>query len=185
VVQHFDAAVRLTPYSDFIGAIARRVELAGFLMTPDAAFGHERRGTPAALAELGLSLGFAVDVVEPLDVDGRPVRSTEIRADIAAGRLDSARRLLGRSVAVVGRVDERGGDSPLVATFALPVALPPAGRYRVDLEHAWAPDLPRLDSPVGALAEVGAGADVTLELLGRAALPASDRLRIRFIGPAT
>ena len=29
------------------------VELSGFLMTPDAAFGFERRGTPDALAELG------------------------------------------------------------------------------------------------------------------------------------
>jgi riboflavin kinase/FMN adenylyltransferase len=197
VVQHFDAAVRLTAYADFVGAIARRIELAGFLMTPDAAFGHERRGTPAALAELGRSLGFAVEVVEPLDIDGRPVRSTEIRADIAAGRLDPARRLLGRSVAVAGRIGRSdiglsgaglGGagfaDGPLSVEFELPVALPPAGHYRVDVEVAWAPDQPRLDRPVSAIAGVGPGGALTLELHGRAPLPAADRLRIRFIGPA-
>ena len=183
VVQHFDAAIRLTPYTDFVAAVGRRFELAGFLMTPDAAFGHERRGTPQALAELGRSQRFVVDVVEPLDVDGRPVRSTEIRADIAAGRLGSARRLLGRSVAVVGRVVGRSGETPLRVSFELPVALPPAGRYRVDLERAWAPDVPRHESPVRALAEITAGGELRLEPIGRAMPPAADRLRIRFIGP--
>lgn len=187
VVQHFDATVRLTPYAEFVAVIRRRFDLAGFLMTPDAAFGHERRGTPEALTELGRTAGFEVTVVEPLDVDGRPVSSTEIRRDIGAGRLDSARRLLGRSVAVVGSVSApRGvGHGQLGVTFDLPVALPPAGRYRVDLEHAWAPDVPRLSAPVGALAVVGTNGDLSLELLGRAGLPAGDRLRVRFIGPAT
>ena len=39
VVQHFDETVRRTAYDDFIGMISSRVDLAGFLMTPDAAFG--------------------------------------------------------------------------------------------------------------------------------------------------
>ncbi len=176
IVQHFDAAVRMTPYTEFIGQIAARVELAGFLMTPDAAFGHERRGTPAALAELGRSVGFEVEVVEPLEVDGRPVRSTEIRADIAAGRLVPARRLLGRSLAVVGR----GSDE---IQFELPVALPPAGRYRVELEAAWAPDEPRTASPLGAIATVGPNGALELEWAARSGRPVADWVRIRFIGP--
>ena len=137
MIQHFDATVRMTPYAEFVAAIARRFELAGFLMTPDAAFGHERRGTPAALAELGRSMGFSVDVVAPFEVDGRAVSSTEIRAEIAAGDLQAARRLLGRSVAVAGRLD---ADR---LAFELPVAVPPAGRYRVEVEPAWAPGRPR------------------------------------------
>jgi hypothetical protein len=199
IIQHFDAALRMTPYTEFVTAIAERVELAGFLMTPDAAFGHERRGTPAALTELGGSLGFEVSVVEPLEIDGRPVRSTEIRTDIAAGRLVPARRLLGRSLAVVGRVDRRGaglgggpsgggfpgGGGQFAVEFDLPVALPPAGPYRVDLEAAWAPDQPRPSSPVGAIAQVGPAGEVELELHGRTGLPPADRLRIRFIAPVT
>ncbi len=39
VVQHFDAALRETPYDVFVGRIRDRVDLRGFLMTPDAAFG--------------------------------------------------------------------------------------------------------------------------------------------------
>ena len=88
VVQHFDEALRRTPYDAFVERIRARVELAGFLMTPDAAFGFERRGTPEALAALGARDGFDVVVAPPFTLDGRPVRSTEIRAAIAAGDLD-------------------------------------------------------------------------------------------------
>ena len=49
VVQHFDEAVRHTTYDAFVDTIASRAGLAGLLMTPDAAFGFERRGTPEAL----------------------------------------------------------------------------------------------------------------------------------------
>ena len=179
VVQHFDAAVRMTAFEEFVAAIGRRVELAGFLMTPDAAFGHERRGTPAALAELGRSAGFAVEVVEPFDIDGRPVRSTEIRADIAAGELQPARRLLGRSVAVVGVLE---ADH---VTFDLPVALPPAGRYRVDIEPAWAPGQLRSGRPVPAFGVVRPGGGFSIEVHRGGSLPAGDRVRIRFVGVAT
>jgi riboflavin kinase / FMN adenylyltransferase len=84
VVQPFDDAVRRTTYDDFVGAIQARVALRGLLMTPDAAFGYQRRGTPEALADLGRSTGFDVVVVEPLTIEGRSVRSSDIRAAIAA-----------------------------------------------------------------------------------------------------
>ena len=128
VVEHFDEALRRTPYDAFVASIRARTRLAGFLMTPDAAFGHERRGTPETLGRLGEETGFAVIVVPPFDLDGRPVRSTEIRRAIAAGDLAAARALLGRRVAVTGVVAERSGDGrEALLRFPLPVALPPAG----------------------------------------------------------
>ena len=57
VVEHFDEALRRTPYDAFVARIRARTRLAGFLMTPDAAFGHERRGTPETLAALGVESG--------------------------------------------------------------------------------------------------------------------------------
>ena len=102
VVQHFDDALRATSYQDFVEAIRARVDLAGFLLTPDAAFGHGRAGTPETLTELGRRDGFEVVVVPPFELDDRPVRSGTIRVDIAAGDLNGARRLLGRPIAVVG-----------------------------------------------------------------------------------
>jgi len=126
VVEHFDDALRQTPYDAFIHAIAERCVLAGFLMTPDAAFGHERGGTPATVGALGDRDGFEVVVVPPFALDGREVRSSDIRAALAAGDLITAERLLGRPYAVVGDVDASGA-----MTFAMPVALPTAGRYSV------------------------------------------------------
>ena len=110
VVQHFDEALRHTTYDDFIARIRARVELRGFLMTPDAAFGYERRGTPVALADLGAKVGFEVVVVPPFTLDGRPVRSSEIRNEIAAGNLASAAALLGRPLSLTGIVEDAGPD---------------------------------------------------------------------------
>jgi riboflavin kinase/FMN adenylyltransferase len=123
VVQHFDDAVRRTPYDAFIATIQAGTSLAGLLMTPDAAFGFERRGTPDALAALGRERGFDVVVVPPFTLDGRAVRSSDIRTAIAAGDLGSAEVLLGRPVALRG--DMRDG----ALAFDWPFALPPDGEY--------------------------------------------------------
>jgi riboflavin kinase/FMN adenylyltransferase len=128
VVQHFDQTVRHTPYDAFVAMISSRVDLAGFLMTPDAAFGFERRGTPEAVAALGARDGFDLVVVPPFTLDGAPVRSSDIRAAIAAGDLARARELLGRDVTVIG-LPTLDGDG-LRLDFEMPMALPPAGVYR-------------------------------------------------------
>jgi len=127
VVVHFDDELRRTSYIDFVDALRARVRVAGFLMTAESAFGHERRGTPDSLRRLGAERDFEVVVVEPLTIDGRPVSSSAIRAAIAGGDLRAAGRLLGRRVAVTGEVDP-GARRAL--TFNPPVALPPTGRYR-------------------------------------------------------
>jgi riboflavin kinase/FMN adenylyltransferase len=123
VVQHFDDAVRRTTYDAFVHAIAARAGLAGLLMTPDAAFGFQRAGTPEALTVLGARDGFDVVVVEPFTLDGRAVRSSEIRTAIADGDLATAARLLGRPVTLRGRL---AGDE---LELGQPHALPPEGSY--------------------------------------------------------
>ncbi len=129
VVQPFDESVRRTPYDGFIEAIRARVEVRGFLMTPDAAFGFERRGTPDAVAELGERDGFEVVVVPPFALDGEDVRSSVIREAIAAGDIGRAAQLLGRPVTITGSI---GGaiDGRTRLEFRIPVALPPDGDYR-------------------------------------------------------
>jgi riboflavin kinase/FMN adenylyltransferase len=123
VVQHFDEAVRRTPYDAFVDAIRSRTALAGLLMTPDAAFGFERRGTPEALTALGGQAGFDVVVVPPFTVDDRPVSSSAIRAAIGAGDLAAAAHLLGRPFSLHGATD-RGR-----LRLAWPMAMPPDGEY--------------------------------------------------------
>ena len=133
VVQHFDEALRRTPYDVFVERIQARVTVSGFLMTPDAAFGFERGGTPATLAVLGERDRFDVVVVPTFTLDGQDVRSSAIRAAIVAGDLAGAARLLGRPVSITGSV---GGsvDGRARLDLRLPVALPPDGDHpaRVD-----------------------------------------------------
>ncbi|HEY4190192.1 MAG TPA: FAD synthetase family protein [Candidatus Limnocylindrales bacterium] len=133
VVQHFDAALRATPYDVFVERIRSRVGLTGFLLTPDAAFGYERRGTPTALASLGVRDGFEVVVVQPFTIDGQEVRSSTIRAAIAAGDLGTAARLLGRPVTISGTVGDPSDGGSRIA-FELPMALPPDGDYAADVD---------------------------------------------------
>ena len=128
VVQHFDDALRRTPYDAFVERIRSRLTLTGFLMTPDAAFGFERRGTPVTLAALGARDGFEVVVVPPFTIDGHEVRSSEIRDGDRRGRLrrrGTAARTAGHDH---GR-DRRSGRRRCPAR--LPPARRPATRWRV------------------------------------------------------
>jgi riboflavin kinase/FMN adenylyltransferase len=133
VVQHFDDALRHTPYDAFIERIRARVALTGILMTPDAAFGFERRGTPDRLSELGARDGFACVVIPPFTLDGAEVRSSVIRDAITRGDLASAARSLGRPVTITGSAAGAVEGAARLG-FALPVALPPDGDYPVTVD---------------------------------------------------
>ena len=128
VVQHFDDAVRHTTYDAFLATIRRGTELAGLLMTPDAAFGYQRAGTAEAVRQLGEREGFDLVVVDPLELDGAAVRSSDIRTAIGSGDLARAERLLGRPVGLEG--EARDGR----ISFDWPMAMPPSGEYAVRLD---------------------------------------------------
>jgi riboflavin kinase/FMN adenylyltransferase len=164
VVVHFDQHLRETTYDAFVASIADRGPIAGFLMTPDAAFGYQRAGTPAALGQLGRAAGFEVVIVPPFELDGRPVRSTEVRAAITTGDLTLAARLLGRPHAVVGEAEP--AEQGTAVHFPLPVALPPDG--------AWPAEIVRGGVGEGILAIVD-GAHLDLVQTGLAG-----RLRVAF-----
>jgi riboflavin kinase/FMN adenylyltransferase len=129
VVQTFDVALRETPFEEFVRRIAVRIDLAGFLMTPESAFGYQRAGTPETVAALGYAMDYDVEVVPQFTLADEPVRSSDIRSAIAEGDFARAERLLGRPVSVTGEVQRQGGGARL--SFALPVALPPPGTYPV------------------------------------------------------
>jgi riboflavin kinase/FMN adenylyltransferase len=175
VVQHFDAALRRTPYDAFVRRITARTRLAGLLMTPDAAFGHERRGTPDALTELGgrSDPPFEVVVVPPFGLDGRPVSSSEIRRLVESGALVEAGRLLGRPYSVAGTREPEGVSASIHVSFPLPVALPPAGAYGVSVVDA------ALPGPAGPAVATIRGDPPSIEVAGEL-IPAASRLRIVF-----
>ncbi|MGD1147689.1 MAG: riboflavin biosynthesis protein RibF [Thermoanaerobaculaceae bacterium] len=67
-------------------------------------FGAERMGDVNFLSVLGHDLGFSVVGVEPLLEGGEMISSTRLRREIAHGRADEVRRLLGRPYFVDGSV---------------------------------------------------------------------------------
>jgi FAD synthase len=171
VVQHFDAALRMTEYDDFIHRITARARLAGLLMTPDAAFGHDRRGTPDAVRTLGEHDAFDLVVVPPFEIDGRSVRSSDVRTAIADGDLARAETLLGRPYGIVATQGPEGA-----LEVAMPVALPPAGTFPVVVECLGASE-PR----AAVLLVDGDGA---LRIDPPTVAPACDRVRASF-APST
>lgn len=87
---------RLTP-EEFAGLLAEslspRVCVAGYNYT----FGRMGSGNVSALTRLGAALGFEVIEVPAVMMDGEPVSSTRIRALMAAGETEKARRLMEES----------------------------------------------------------------------------------------
>ncbi|MEJ2626051.1 MAG: bifunctional riboflavin kinase/FAD synthetase [Pseudolabrys sp.] len=114
VVMTFDAALAATPAEDFISDIlAGRLKIGGAAIGFDFHFGKNRTGSPAYLSEQGARLGFPVEVVPPLEDEGRPVSSGAIRQALNAGRVVEATELLGYPWFVTAEVihgDKRGRD---------------------------------------------------------------------------
>ena len=114
VIMRFDAALAATSAEDFVVKIlAGALGIGGAAIGFDFHFGKNRTGSPSFLAEQGARLGFAVDVVPPLEDEGRPVSSGSVRAALAAGRVVEATELLGAPWFVSGEVihgDKRGRE---------------------------------------------------------------------------
>ena len=114
VIMRFDAALAATSAEDFVVKIlAGALAIGGAAIGFDFHFGKNRTGSPSFLAEQGARLGFAVDVVSPLEDEGRPVSSGSVRAALAAGRVVEATELLGAPWFVSGEVihgDKRGRE---------------------------------------------------------------------------
>jgi riboflavin kinase/FMN adenylyltransferase len=114
VVMNFNAALAATSAADFIERIlVGRFGIGGAAIGFDFHFGHNRQGSPAYLSEEGARLGFSVDIVPPLEDEGRPVSSGAVRAALSQGKVVEATELLGAPWFVSGEVihgDKRGRD---------------------------------------------------------------------------
>jgi riboflavin kinase / FMN adenylyltransferase len=105
IVVNFDAALASTSAADFIEHIlVGRFGIGGAAIGFDFHFGHKRAGSPAYLKEQGERLGFAVDIVPPLEDEGRPVSSGAVRAALTEGKVVEATELLGAPWFVTGEV---------------------------------------------------------------------------------
>jgi riboflavin kinase / FMN adenylyltransferase len=114
VVLTFNAALAATTAEDFVAHIlVGRFAVSGVIVGFNFHFGKNRAGSPGFLTEQGRKYGFAVDIVPPFELDGRPVSSGPIRDALIAGRVTDAAVLLGFPWFVSGKVihgDKRGRE---------------------------------------------------------------------------
>ena len=114
VVLTFNSALAATTAEDFVTRIlVGRFAVSGVIVGFNFHFGKNRAGSPAFLTEQGRKYGFAVNIVPPFELDGRPVSSGPIRDALIAGRVTDAAVLLGFPWFVSGKVihgDKRGRE---------------------------------------------------------------------------
>ncbi|HEU5057696.1 MAG TPA: bifunctional riboflavin kinase/FAD synthetase [Kofleriaceae bacterium] len=137
VVEPFDrelAALAPRAFAETIlaGSLGARHLVVGY----DFRFGQGRAGGADTLRELGGELGFTVEVVDPVAVDGTVASSSRIRALVEAGELAAARALLGRDPEVEGEVVRGAGRGRGIGVPTANLAIdagvaPPLGIYAV------------------------------------------------------
>ncbi|MCW5692124.1 MAG: bifunctional riboflavin kinase/FAD synthetase [Pseudolabrys sp.] len=114
IVFHFDAAFASTTAEDFVRRIlVEKFGIGGVAIGYDFHFGKGRAGSPNFLSFEGTRLGFPVDVVPPLEDEGRPVSSGSIRETLAQGKVVEAAELLGAPWFITGEVihgEKRGRE---------------------------------------------------------------------------
>ena len=104
VVFGFDPAFANLSADGFIDRVRGACDVRRIVVGPDFHFGRRAEGDVEKLRALGQRIGFVVDVVSPIEVDGAIVSSTRIRNLLLAGDVEAAARLLGRPYSLRGRV---------------------------------------------------------------------------------
>jgi riboflavin kinase / FMN adenylyltransferase len=100
----FCEGLRNLSAEDFAQLLVRAVAPAVVVVGYDFRFARNGQATAETLAGAGRRLGFDLDVLGPVTVDGVRVSSTGIRAALAGGDFEHARSWLGRAWSMRGRV---------------------------------------------------------------------------------
>jgi len=138
----FTTEVAALSAREFVIYLKQYLKMRGLLIGPNFALGRHREGNTVTLQSLGQELGFTVEVVKPLMLEGSLVSSTAVRAALARGDMKTATKLLGRYFSLSGPV-AAGVERGHILGF-------PTANIQVDAEQA----LPE-DGVYATLAHVG------------------------------
>lgn len=111
VTERFTRELSAVSAYDFMARLTRRLGVKHLLIGYDFALGKGREGNATRLAQIGLELGYTVEVVFALSDESGVISSTEIRKLIEVGNVAEAARLLGHRYSLHGPVihgDGRG-----------------------------------------------------------------------------
>jgi riboflavin kinase / FMN adenylyltransferase len=134
-VLRFGEALRNLTAEEFARLLTERLRAHTAVVGHDFRFARRGEATAALLAEAGRRLGFAVDVLPPVALDGERVSSSGVRSALAGGDFARARRWLGRSYSMRGRVI---GGKRLGRDLGFPTANLALGRRRAPVAGIFA-----------------------------------------------
>src|SRR6266403_256576 len=162
----FGEALRNLPGEAFAQLLARELRPRLVVVGHDFRFGRNGEGTAAVLAAAGTHMGFDVDVLVPVMLDGERISSSGVRAALACGDFERARRWLGRPWSMRGRVmpGKRLGRDRGFPTANLPLErrrAPVAGIFAVRVHGVASAALPGVAS-LGTRPTIG-GVEALLE----------------------
>jgi riboflavin kinase/FMN adenylyltransferase len=138
LVMPFDRELASMSAEDFVRRILVDTMAAqAVLVGGNFRFGHGGAGDVKLLVELGKRWRFTAEIVAPVSEDGVVISSTAIRAAICEGRVEEARRMLGRPYALAGeiRTGTAQGRKHVVPTLNLATeqeVLPKNGVYATE-----------------------------------------------------
>lgn len=154
----------------------------------DFGYGARREGDVETLKREGERLGFSVDVIEPITIEGKRASSTAIREALIAGDLHAARTLLGRDYDVDGSVVRGAGRGkalgiPTANLDTQGVLLPRPGIYATVVQILGSEESYAAATSLGTNPTFVSGGALTLEahLLDFDRDIYGQRLRVRFV----
>ena len=96
---------------EFVQLLRDYLKMRGLVVGPDFALGKNREGGADQLRLLGQEMGFSVEVVPPVVLDGEVISSSAVRLALARGDMETVEKLFGRPFSLSGQVvtgDRRG-----------------------------------------------------------------------------
>ncbi len=105
IVIRFDGDFAARNAEDFLReTVYERLQAKEVYLGKGFAFGKDRSGNIGLLKKISGELGFVADEVDEVTLRGHRVSSTLIRNELLSGRVNFARRLLGRPYGVEGQI---------------------------------------------------------------------------------
>ena len=104
-VCHFNAHFAALSAGEFIERVlVGALRVRHLIVGDDFRFGTRRTGDFALLRDAGAHLGFCVEAMDSVTLEGERASSSAVRDALQDGRLEHAARLLGRPYSIDGRV---------------------------------------------------------------------------------
>lgn len=135
ITQRFTPDLSTVPAHEYMSRLKTHLGLAHLLIGYDFALGKGREGNAPRLTEIGLELGYTVEVIPALSDESGVISSTEIRKLVSIGNMEEAAKLLGYSYSMGGEVIHGAGRGKTInfptanVDYPKTKATPPNGIY--------------------------------------------------------